>query len=76
MSTLAQVQDNVKSMKNFTALTAEEQVMLESLAAKQKESGPEHLGDYTKYEGITYHGVSADAILDTFNSAMDTFSPS
>ena len=40
------------------------------LAAKQKESGPEHLGDFTKYEGITYHGVSVAAILDTYNSAM------
>ena len=70
MSTLAQVQDNVKSMKNFAALTAEEQLMLESLAAKQKESGPEHLGDFTKFEGITYHGVSVAAILDTYNSAM------
>ena len=52
--------------------------MLEGLAARQKESGPEHLGDFTKYEGITYHGVSVAAILggviaailDTYNSAM------
>lgn len=57
MSTLAQVQDNVKTMKDFTPLTDDEQTMLEGLAAKQKESGPEHLGDFTKYEGTTYHGV-------------------
>ncbi len=70
MSTLAQVEDNVKTMKDFTPLTAETQTMMEGLAAKQKESGPEHLGDFTEYEGITYHGVSVAAILDTYNSAM------
>ena len=61
---------NRKPMKDFKALSAEEQVMMEGLAAKQKESGPEHLGDFTKYEGITFHCVSVAAILDTYNSAM------
>lgn len=70
MSTFAQVEDNVKTMKVFVPLTDKEQAMLEGLAASQKESGPEHIGDFTKYEGITYHGVSVAAILDTYNSAM------
>ena len=70
MSTLSQVQDNVKTMKDFAPLSGEEQEMLEGLAERQKESGPEHLGEFTRYEGITYHGVSVAAILDTYNSAM------
>ena len=70
MSTLEQVQDNVKTMKNFTSLTDEEQVFLEGLAARQKESGPEKMGDFSKYEDLLYHGVSVAAILDTYNSAM------
>lgn len=70
MSTLEQVKDNVKSMKDFTALPAEQEELLEKLAADQKAAGPEHMGDFTKYEGITYHGVSVAAILDTYNSAM------
>ena len=70
MSTLEQVQDNVKSMKDFTALPKEQESLLEKLAADQKAAGPEHMGDFTKYEGITYHGVSVAAILDTYNSAM------
>lgn len=70
MSTLEQVQDNVKSMKDFTALPKEQESLLEKLAADQKATGPEHMGDFTKYEGITYHGVSVAAILDTYNSAM------
>jgi len=70
MSTPQQVQDNAKTMKDFTPLTDDEQAMLEGLAAKQKETGPEHMSDFTKYRGLTYHGVSVAAILDTYNSAM------
>lgn len=69
-STLAQVQDNVKTMKEFTPLRAREQKMLEGLAAKQKETGPEKMSDFSKYEDITYHGISVASILDTYNSAM------
>ena len=70
MSTLEQVRDNVKSMKGFDRLNDEQQNLLEKLAADQKACGPEHTGDFSKYEGLTYHGVSAAAILDTYNSAM------
>lgn len=70
MSTLAQVEDNVKTMREFTPLTDDEQAMLEGMAARQKESGPEHTGDFKKYESLSFHGVSVAAILDTYNSAM------
>ena len=70
MSTLEQVQDNVKTMRDFKPLTITEERMLEELATVQKAQGPEHTGDFRKYEGITYHGVSVAAILDTYNSAM------
>ncbi|MBQ6519768.1 MAG: hypothetical protein IJI14_13685 [Anaerolineaceae bacterium] len=60
----------MKSMKGFTGLSAEQQALLEKLAADQKAAGPEHTGDFTKYESLTYHGVSVAAILDTYNSAM------
>lgn len=70
MSTLEQVQDNVKTMKDFKPITITEERMLEELATAQKAQGPEHTGDFKKYENITYHGVSVAAILDTYNSAM------
>ena len=70
MSTLAQVQDNVGSMKDFEPLTKEEQEMLIGLAKDQKAAGPEKEGDFSKYESLTYHGISVAAILDTYNSAM------
>lgn len=70
MSTLAQVEDNVKSMKDFGKLPDDQMRLLVDLAAAQKATGPEKLGDFTKYEKLTYHGVSVAAILDTYNSAM------
>ena len=70
MSTLEQVQDNVSAMMGFPVLTAEEQALLEGLAAKQKAEGPEHTADFSRYEALTYHGVSVAAILDSYNSAM------
>ena len=33
-------------------------------------AGPEHTGDFKKYENLTYHGISVAAILGTYNSAM------
>ena len=70
MSTLAQVEDNVKNMRGFTALPDDQQQLLISLAEAQKATGPEHTGDFSKYEGLTYHGISVAAILDSYNSAM------
>ena len=70
MSTLAQVEDNVKTMQDFDKLPEEQMQLLIDLAAAQKATGPEKLGDFTKYEKLTYHGVSVAAILDTYNSAM------
>ncbi|MDO4850848.1 MAG: aldo/keto reductase [Actinomycetota bacterium] len=70
MSTLEQVRDNVKAMRGFTALPADEQAALVALAVKQKAAGPLGTGDFTRYEGLTYRGISVAAVLDTYNSAM------
>lgn len=70
MSTLEQVQDNVKNMKDYTPLSEDDKDMLLAMAKEQKATGPEGTGDFTQYEGLTYHGISVAAILDTYNSAM------
>ena len=70
MSTLEQVRDNVRTMKDFEPLTEQEKAMLVSMAQAQKAAGPVHEGDYTRYETLTYHGISVAAILDSYNSAM------
>lgn len=49
--------DHPSLLNDLTPLTAESQVMPEGLTAKQMESDPEYLRNFTKYEGITFHGV-------------------
>lgn len=70
MSNLEQVRDNVRTMRDGAVLTDEQQEALVGLAAAQKATGPCKTGDFSTYEGITYHGLSVAAILDTYNAAM------
>ena len=70
MSALDQVRDNVKAMGGFESLSEAQQAKLVELAQAQKAAGPEGMGDFSAYEGITYRGVSVAAILDTYNSAL------
>lgn len=70
MSTLEQVQDNVKNMKDFRPLGEDDKDMLLTMAKEQKAAGPEGTGDFTEYEDLTYHDISVAAIFDTYNSAM------
>ena len=70
MSTLEQVQDNVKNMKDSQPLGEDEKNMLLTMAKEQKATGPEGTGDFTEYGDLTYYGISVATILDTYNSAM------
>ena len=70
MSNTEQMEDNIRTMKDFTPLTAEEQAMLIALAAGQKQTGPMRRSDFRKYEKATYHGISAAVLMDSYNAAM------
>ncbi len=70
MSNIDQMQDNIGTMKDFRPLTAQEQQMLVKLADSQKKSGPIGTADFSAYAGVTYHGISAAALLDSYNAAM------
>lgn len=70
MSNFEQMQDNLHTMGDFTPLNAEEQDMLVKLADSQKASGPVGTADFTAYESAKYRGVSAAALLDSYNAAM------
>ena len=70
MSNLAQMKDNISAMKDFTPLTAREEIMLSDIARSIKESGPVKTADYKQYEPLSYHGISAAALLDGYNSCM------
>ena len=60
----------IGTMKDFRPLTKEEQKMLVKLSDSQKESGPIGTAHFSAYAGVTYHGISAAALLDSYNAAM------
>lgn len=70
MSTLAQIEDNTKSMKNFETLTQKETGTLFEIARELKSQGPEKEADFSKYENLKYHGLPVSDILDSYNSAL------
>ncbi len=70
MSTLEQVKENVATMQNTQPLTKQEQDILAQAARLYRESGPAGTADFTPYEAVNPNGVSAAAILDTYNNCM------
>lgn len=70
MSTLEQVQDNISYMKDFKPLNEGEKKMLAEIAGMYRASGPAGTADFRAYESICPNGVSAAAIVDTYNSCM------
>ena len=70
MSCLTQMQDNIGTMKDFMPLSESEQEMLIGLSKAQKASGPMGRSDFSAYEAASYHGISAAALMDSYNSAM------
>lgn len=70
MSDTAQMEDNIHTMKDFAPLSNEEQDMLIGLSDSQKASGPIGTANFSAYEDLRYHGISAAALLDSYNAAM------
>ena len=70
MSSEAQMTDNIKTMRDFQPLTGDEQTMLIGLAKRQKAAGPLKTADFSAFENVKYRGISAAALLDSYNAAM------
>lgn len=70
MSTLEQLKDNISCMKDFKPLSARETEILTEAARLIRSAGPAGTSDFDSYETINPRGVSAAAILDTYNSCM------
>lgn len=70
MSTLEQVKENVATMQNTQPLTKQEQDILTKAARLYRGTGPAGTADFSSYKTIDPKGVSAAAILDTYNSCM------
>lgn len=70
MSNMAQMEENVNTMRDFQTLTAaEEEKLLEDVQA-QKENGPLCRSDFREYEALRYHGIPVASLLDGYNSCM------
>lgn len=70
MSNMAQMEENVNTMRDFQTLTAaEEETLLEDVRA-QKENGPLCRSDFREYEALRYHGIPVASLLDGYNSCM------
>lgn len=76
MSNMAQMEDNVNTMRDFVPLTAAEQAALLDGAEAIKTAGPVKMSDFSRYEDIRYHGIPVASLLDGYNSCMVQPNPS
>lgn len=67
MSTLEQLRDNLNTMRNIQPLSTQEQTVLDEAIRVTRDSGPIPPSVIEKYRGLTYHGVSATALLETYS---------
>lgn len=67
MSSMDQVQDNLTTMREMKPLSDIEKIALERAIQVYRESAPIPPEIIEKYRGITYHGISASAILETYS---------
>lgn len=67
MSELEQVQENVRIIRDVTPLSDKEEVALKQAVKIYRDSAPVSTGTIEKYKGLTYHGVPATALLQTYS---------
>lgn len=67
MSTLEQMRDNINTMQSITPLTNSEREALNKAVQIYRDSASIPTEIIDKYKGLTYHGVSASAILQTYS---------
>ena len=66
MSTLEQVRDNIKSVRELDPVTDKEKARLSEIVKLYKTAGP--IGaDLSKYEGLKLHGATVTGILEAYN---------
>ena len=68
MSTLAQMEDNIKTAKEYAPLTEGENVILFDAVKACRAAGKMPPSTWDKYAGLTWHGVVLVSILDAYNT--------
>ncbi len=75
MSTLWQVEDNIKTSKEYGPLSEDEMKALFKAVDAFREAGPVPPSTWDKYEGLSWYGVDVKAILDFYNTCMQQPNP-
>lgn len=68
MSTLWQVEDNIKTSLEYGPLSDLEEKILFDAVTAYREAGPVPPSTWEKYEGLTWYGVDVISILDFYNT--------
>lgn len=67
MSTMEQVQDNIRTMQQASPLSERDRAALEQAIRIYRDSAPIPPEVIEKYRGLTYHGVPATALLQAYS---------
>ncbi len=67
MSTLEQMEDNIRTAREAQPLSPEEHKALARAMAIYRESAPIPQSEIEKYQGVLYHGVPVTAILQAYS---------
>lgn len=67
MSTLEQVQDNMKTMADIVPLSEKEKAVLEEAIRITRDSAPIPLDTIEKYRGLRYRGIPATSLLQAYS---------
>lgn len=70
MSNLEQVQDNIRTFRELIPMSEDEKNEMLEVARIYKETGPEHMSDFTRYNAVTYHGIPVGNLLEAYNDVL------
>lgn len=76
MSTMEQVQDNIRTMQQASPLSERDRAALEQAIRIYRGSAPIPPEVIEKYRGLTYHGVPATALLQAYSICQIQPNPS
>ena len=68
MSNLEQMRDNIATMREYDPLTAEEKEVVYKCSRIYRENGSAEIADFSEYDDINPKGISAAAVLETWNN--------
>ena len=68
MSNLEQMRDNIATMREYEPLTAEEKEVVYKCSCIYRKNGSAGTADFSEYDDVNPKGISAAAVLETWNN--------